>query len=177
MNNGTIEASFEQVKAGLQVSPEQASLAAQRMQAVNLDEVVSETIHIKLFRYKDEPLFDDDGNPFCDEQGKQYVGRVAAGTRTAKIKNIVPVDAYNEAIALYSGFEGGIPNKEQLDAMANLILECWKISEPFMTKQALREGLDGERLMALFTRFFNKENRPANVSPSPEGSTTPSIEG
>lgn len=173
MNNGTIEATLEQ----LNISPEQAKQAAQAMQAVNMDEVTNETIHVKLFRYKNEPLFDDDGSPFCDEEGKQYVGRVAAGTRTAKIKNIVPVDAYNEAISLMSGFTGGMPGKEQLDAMTDLVLRCWQISEPFMTKKMLLDAIDGERVIALFMRFFNRESRPSNANPSPDGSTTPSVEG
>jgi hypothetical protein len=172
MNNGTIEASFEQMKSGLQSSPEQARQAAQAMQAVNLDEVTNETILVKLLRYKEEPVFYDDGNPFCDEDGKQYMSRVSAGTRTAKIKNIVPVDAYHQAISISNGFSGGVPGKEQLDAMTDLVLECWRISEPFMTKKMLREGVDGERIMALFTRFFNKENPPSNASPSAEGNIT-----
>ena len=133
MNNGTIEATLEQMN----ISPEQIKQASQAMQAVNMDEVINETIHVKLFHYKNEPVLDDDGNAFCDEDGKQFIGRVVAGTRTAKIKNIVPVDAYNQAISLMSGFSGGMPSKEQLDSMTDLVLRCWQISEPFMTKKML----------------------------------------
>jgi hypothetical protein len=164
MNNGTIEASFQELK---QV-PTQTRM-------VNKDEVLNETILVGVYRYKDEPLFDDDGEPFCDENGTQYVGRVAAGMRTAKIKNIVPVDSYHEALAVMDGFEGGMPNKEQIDHMTELVLQCWQISEPFMTKKMLREGVDGDRVMVLFTRFFNRENPPSNVSPSQEGNITPEV--
>jgi hypothetical protein len=163
MNNGTIEADFKQLKA----SPKQ-----QVPSAVNMDEVNRETIHVTVLLYKDEPLFDDEGNPFCDEQGNQYTGRVLAGSRTAKIKNIVPTDSYHEAIAISSGFDGGMPNKEQLDQMTDMVLGCWQISEPFMTKKALREGVSGDHIMALFTRFFNQGNLPSNVSPSQDGNIT-----
>jgi hypothetical protein len=147
MDNATIEATLEQMKQ------------APRVQAVNMDEVNRETIHVKLHIYKDIPLVDDDGNPFCDEQGNQYMGREVVGTRTAKIKNIVPVDAYHEAIEVSKGFvQGQMPNEEQLDQMAEMVLKCWQISEPFMTKKALREGVNGDRIMALFTRFFNQES-------------------
>jgi|SRR6185295_7771938 len=163
MNNGAIEASFQELKA----SPKQ-----QVPQAVNMDEVLNEVIHVKIFHYREYGITDDEGNPFLDEQGMQYMGREVAGTRTAKIKNIVPVDAYHEAIEVMNGFEGGMPSKDQLDHMTELVLKCWQISEPFMTKKALRESMDGDRIMALFTRFFNRENPPQNTNPSTEGSTT-----
>jgi len=163
MNNGTIEADFKQLKA----SPKQ-----QVPSAVNMDEVNRETIHVTVLLYKDEPLFDDEGEPFCDENGNQHVGRVLSGSRTAKIKNIVPTDSYHEAIEISNGFAGGMPNKEQLDQMTDMVLGCWQISEPFMTKRALREGVNGDYIMALFGRFFNQESLPSNASPSTGGSTT-----
>lgn len=177
MNNGKLEEIDKLVEDMRKVSPEQIAQAAQAMQAVNLDEVTNETIHIKLFLYKDEPVVDDDGNPFCDEQGHQYTSRVVKGTRTAKIKNIVPVDVYNEAIALISTFIDDTPNKEQLDTMADLVLRCWQLSEPFMTKKMLIGSIDGERIMALFTRFFSKGNPPQNANPLPDGNTTPENAG
>jgi hypothetical protein len=166
MNNGTIEASFNQMKQ------------APRVQAVNMDEINRETIHVKLHIYKDIPLYLDDGTPFCDEQGNQLMGREVVGTRTAKIKNIVPTDAYHEAIEISSGFvKGQRPNADQLDQMTDMVLKCWQISEPFMTKKALREGVNGDRIMALFTRFFTQENPPSNTSPSHGSSTTPNEQG
>src|SRR2546423_304119 len=174
---GSVEASFEKMKQmqhvqAVQVSPDQAKQAAQRVQAVNMDEVNREVIHVKVLCYRDVPLTDDDGNPFCDEAGKQYMGREVAGTRTARIKNIAPIDVYSQAIAIADGFQGGMPSREQMDTMTDLILQCWQISEPFMTRKDLVEGVDGERLLALFARFFNKENPPSNASPSVGGNTT-----
>jgi hypothetical protein len=177
MNNGNLAQIDALVDDMRRISPEQAKQAVQAMQAVNMDEVLNETIHVKLFHYKQEPVFDDDGNPFCDEEGKQFIGRVTAGTRTAKIKNIVPVDAYNQAISLMSGFTGGMPGKEQLDSMTDLVLRCWQISEPFMTKKMLLDSIDGERVIALFMRFFNRESPPSNTSPSHADNITQSAEG
>lgn len=161
MHNGTIEASFEQSKHAPKV--------------VNRDEVTSETMHIQLFCYKEEPLVLDDGTPFLDEKGKQRVGRVSAGTRTAKIKNIAPIDMYTQALGIFDQLEGAqlsSINKEQLESITDLILQCWQISEPFMTKEMLREGIDGLRLIELFTRFFNRENPQSNASPSADGNIT-----
>lgn len=177
MNNGKLEEIDKLVDDMRRISPEQAKQAAQAMQAVNMDEVTNETIHIKLFHYKKEPVFDDDGNPFCDEEGKQHIARVVAGTRTARIKNIVPVDAYNQAISLMSGFTGGMPSKDQLDTMTDLVLKCWQISEPFMTKKMLMDSIDGERVIALFMRFFNRESPPSSASLSQDVSTTQNTEG
>lgn len=129
------------------------------VQAVNLDEVTNETIAVKIANYKNEPLTDDEGNPFCDENGKQRIGRVVSGTRTAKIRNIVPIDVYNEAMGLSQSMKGGAPGKEQMETMAELVLKVWKISEPFMTTAMLRESIDGLSIIALFTRFFNQGNR------------------
>lgn len=166
MNNGTIEASFEQAK--------------QAPKVVNADEVVRETMYIQLFCYKDEYLLMDNGEPFLDREGNQRVGRVVAGTRTAKIKNIAPIDVYTQAMSLFSDLGSNSLNdltKEQLDGMTDLILECWKISEPWMTKEELREGIDGIRLMEVFTRFFFQESQPQNTSPSQEGGTTKKRKG
>jgi len=164
MNNGTVEASFEQAKAP---------------KVVNRDEVTREMMHIPLSIYKDEPLTLDDGTPFLDEKGNQYIGRVVAGTRTAKIKNIAPIDLYTRAVAMFDGVEAGFSinklTKEQLDSMTDMLLECWKISEPFMTKEMLREGIDGLHLIEIFTQIFFRMSPPSSSSPSPDASTTQSV--
>lgn len=162
-SNGTIEASFEQAKRAPKI--------------VNADEAVGEIMHIPLSIYKNVALTLDDGTPFCDEEGKPYMGRVVAGTRTAKIKNIAPIDLYTRAIAMFDGIDGGVSlnrlSKEQLDSMTDMLLECWKISEPFMTKDMLREGIDGLHLIEIFSQIFFRMSPPSNISPLPEGSTTP----
>lgn len=169
MTNATVEASFEQQK--------QASKAPK---VVNKDEVTSETMHITLFCYKEEPLLLDDGTPFLDEKGTQRMGRTSAGTRTAKIKNIAPIDMYTQALGIFDQIEGlhlSSIRPEQLDKISDLILACWQISEPFMTKDMLREGMDGLGLIELFTRFFLKENPPSKSNPSQDGNITQSTVG
>lgn len=162
MNNGTIEASFKQMK--------------QAPQVVNSDEVANKTMHIPLSIYKNEALTLDDGTPFCDEKGNQYMGRVVVGTRTAKIKNIAPIDLYTRAIAMFDGIEVGVAlnklSKEQLDGMTDMLLECWKISEPFMTKEMLREGIDGLHLIEIFSQIFFRMSPPSSSNPSQDGSIT-----
>jgi hypothetical protein len=169
MNNGTIEADFKQLKA----SPEQPKQAPR---VVNSDEVTNEVIPIRLSIYKNEPLILDDGTPFCDEHGNQHMGRTVVGTRTAKILNIAPIDLYTRAIAMFDGIEGGVSlnklSKEQLDSLTDMLLECWRISEPFMTKDALREGVDGIRMIELFTQVFFKGSPQSSDNPSQDGSIT-----
>src|SRR5271169_5833215 len=149
--NGT-EVAFQRFKQA-----KETNMPKQAPKVVNADEVVRETMHIPLFCYRDEPLVMDDGTPFLDRQGNQRIGRVLAGTRTAKIKNIAPIDVYTQAMEVFGGLEKISINslsKEQTDGMIDLILECWTISEPWMTKEELREGIDGIRLMEVFSRFF-----------------------
>jgi len=153
--NGT-EAAFKRLKQA-----REANMPVQAPKVVNADEVVRETMHIQLFCYKDEPLVMDNGEPLLDKQGNQRVGRVEAGTRTAKIKNIAPIDVYTQAMTIFSNLESASLNslsKEQIDSMVDLILQCWQISEPWMTKEELTEGIDGLRLINLFTRFFFQES-------------------
>lgn len=166
MNNGTIEASFEQAK--------------QAPKVVNADEVTSATLEIPVFCYEDTPLFLDNGKPFLDKDGNQRMGRVSIGTRTAKIKVIAPINVYTKAMTVFSGLETNSLNnldEKQLNSVADLVLECWQISEPFMTKDDLKAGIDGLRLMEVFTRFFFQESQPQNTSPSQEGGTTKKRKG
>lgn len=145
------------------VSPEQAQEAMKSLQAVNLDEVVNEVIAVKVRYYKEQAVLDDEGQPFCDEEGQPLKYR-RAGTRTAYIQNIVPVDIYAQSIAIANGFQGGIPGSEQINAMGDIVLKIWQISEPFMThKMLIEEGIDGEVVMSLFMRFFDKVIRPQSA--------------
>jgi hypothetical protein len=133
--------------------------AMQAIRAVNLDELVTETILVKVRCYKKEPVVDDDGEPVCDDDGQPLTYRKAS-MRTAHIQNIVPVDIYAEALSISQGFQGGMPTKEHINAMGDMVLKIWQISEPFMTRKMLiEEGIDGDVVMALFTRFFDKMNR------------------
>lgn len=132
--------------------------ALRAVQAVNLDEVTTETIVVKIPSYKNELVTDDDGNPVCDENGQQFTCRVVAGHRTAKIRNIVPIDVYNEAMGIHASLSDR-PGLEQMEKMAEMVLRVWKISEPFMTMKMLQESIDGLAILNLFTRFFNRGNR------------------
>lgn len=163
MNNGTVEASFQELKQG------------QAPKVVNADEVIQETMKIKLFCYEDEPIFLDDGKPLLDRQGNQRIGRTCIGTRTAKIKRITPIDVYTRALTVFGGNETlslEHLTQEQLDTMADLILECWKISEPWMTKDELRAGIDGIQLMEVFGNFFFQGSPPQSTRALPDSSTT-----
>jgi hypothetical protein len=143
-------------------SEEQLETVMQSLELANPDEVTNEVIDVRVRFYRDEPVLDDSGNPFCDEKGHPFTYR-RAGMRTAHIQNIVPVNVYARSIAISEGFAGGTPTAEQVEAMGDLVHQVWKISEPFMTRKMLiEEGIDGDVVFGLFMRFFAKLNRPLN---------------
>jgi|SRR3989442_2633782 len=137
-------------------------------QAVNLDEVTIEIIPVKFREYKEEPLCYDDGEPLLDEQGKPRMRRVPK-LRTARIQNLVPTDAYHHAMKLN---DQGISEAEGMAIMEDLVLEVWRVSEPWMERKELTEGIDLPVVTELFTRFFEHVNRPLSISPLPGDSTT-----
>ena len=125
--------------------------------AVNLDEVVIETIAVKIRHYKDEDATDDEGNPVLDERGHPYKNRRPV-VRTARISSMVPMNIYNEMIALEGKIDKADVSK-QMDTMFQTVLKIWKISEPWMTADMLRDGLDFPVIVKLFRLFFDKAVR------------------
>lgn len=141
--NGTIE-----------ITPEQTQAAMEVLGAVNLDEVTNEIVRVKIRYYKEVDMVDDDGEPLLDEDNKPLKRRKVS-TRTAEILNFVPLPIYSRMQGLRDKLTGG-DTELQIDTMTDLVLAVWKLSEPWMTREKLCEGLDFSALGALFTRFFNE---------------------
>lgn len=142
-------------------------------QAVNLDEVAVEIIPVKFREYEEEALCYDDGAPLLDSQGNQRMRRVPR-LRTALIQNLVPVDAYHHAMQL-QGME--VSEAEGIEIMTSLVLEVWQISEPWMERKELTEGIDLPVITELFTRFFTQANQLPGGNPLPAENTTHGEEG
>ncbi len=140
---------------GIHITQEQAQAAMQTMKAVNLDEVMIEVVTVKVRHYKEETITDDDGNPLLDGQGKPLTYRVPK-TRTAHIQSMVPVDIYHKVMALNNQ---SLSANEMVDAMTDIVLEIWRITEPWMDRKTLIEGLDFEGIAALSERFFDRLNQ------------------
>lgn len=138
----------------IQISPEQARDAMQHMKAVNLDEVMIEIIPIRLRYYKEEAVKDDEGNPIPGKDGNPLTYRVPK-TRMAHIQSMVPVDIYHKVMALNNQ---KLSADETINAMADIVLEIWQITEPWMDRKALIEGIDFEGIAALAERFFDRLN-------------------
>jgi hypothetical protein len=150
-NNGTIDV------GGMPISPEQAQAAMDSMRAVNLDEVMIEVITVKVRHYKEEAIVDDEGNPLLDGHGSPLMYRVPK-TRTARIQSLVPVDIYHKAMALQNQNTSA---SGMINAMTDVVLEIWQITEPWMDRKTLVEGVDFEGIAALAERFFDKLNHPS----------------
>ncbi len=146
--------------SGVQIDIKQVRQQA-RIAMVNADEVTTETLHVEVREFVDEPVLRNDGTPLLDKQGKSRMYRKFAGTRTAHILNHVPIDIYAEGTALQGSGVGTQAGKEQINMMGDIVWKIWIISEPWMEKdELLRGGIDGEKVIELFTLFFDRMNRP-----------------
>lgn len=136
-----------------EITPEELEQAQDLLEAVNLDEVTIEVVRVKVREYKLVDALDDDGEPILDDDGKPLKYRKAV-TRTAHIQNFVPLPIYNKMISLQQEMRSNGPEK-QLPLMTGLVLDVWKVSEPWMTTEKLNNGLDFSAIGALFQLFFN----------------------
>lgn len=141
-----------------EITPEELEHARDLLEAVNLDEVTIEVIKVKIREYKLVDALDDDGEPILDDDGKPLKYRRAT-TRTAHIQNFVPLPIYNKMISLQQEMRSNGPEK-QLPLMTELVLDVWKVSEPWMTIEKLNNGIDFSAIGALFKIFFNESRLP-----------------
>lgn len=128
--------------------------ALDQLSAVNLDEVVLESYAVKVRVYKEVDILDDDGQPVLDDNGQPLKSR-RAGLRTAQIHSMVPMSIYNEMLALDQKLSKSDP-AQSFNLMADTVLKIWKISEPWMTKEKLLEGVEAPYILKLFRIFFAK---------------------
>jgi hypothetical protein len=107
------------------------------------------------------------------EAGKREDGtsiiRRRISQRTTEIGSYVPMKVFHRMMAsqgkikqfqkLANGKgEASIEDQQQmLDWMAKQVLEVWKLTEPDMTEDALVEGLDFQKILALFQSFFGDQ--------------------
>jgi hypothetical protein len=131
-----------------------ALAALDQISAVNLDEVTIESYAVKVRVYKDVDVLDDEGEPVLDAQGKPLKSR-KPGLRTACIHSMVPMSIYNEMMSLDQKLDKADP-AQSLDLMVDVVLKVWKISEPWMDKKTLTEGVESPYIIKLFRIFFAK---------------------
>jgi hypothetical protein len=128
--------------------------ALDQISAVNLDEVTIESYAVKVRVYKEVDVLDDEGEPVLDGQGKPFKSR-KPGLRTAHIHSMVPMSIYNEMMSLDQKLDKADP-AQSLDLMVDVVLKIWKISEPWMDKKTLLEGVESPYIIKLFRIFFAK---------------------
>jgi len=139
------------------------------LDAVNLDEVAPPPVRVPIVEYVTEPLLDGAGQPLKGPDGKPRVRRRAT-RRIAVIETFVPLDIYDRMLASRQrvevlrrakrdGPDGDEANRQGLNWMAEQVLAVWELTEPDMTLDRLRRGLDLSLVPRLFRRFFNQELR------------------
>lgn len=130
--------------------------ALTQLQSVNLDEVSNEAVRVKVAEWKEEEILDSDGHPLLDEEGKP-LRRRRITSRIAEIYDLVPLPLYNKMIKMRDQItKGQIAQSDAIEPMGDCVLEVWKLSEPWMTKERLMQSVPGDIIAALFVRFFNK---------------------
>lgn len=129
----------------------QAEQALEMVQAVNLDEVDIEDIEVAFVEYEE----------VTDKGGRK---RHKAHKRTAYISTYVPMRLLNKMLAsqrkaqtLKKRVDAGqleVDEDPMMVWISRQVFEVWKLSEPDMTYERFEKGLDLEKVMGLFGRFF-----------------------
>lgn len=125
----------------------------------NLRQLLPERIEVNLVEYV------EDHDPEVVRAG--FVPQI----RTARISTFVPMKIFHRMLAgrervmrLKQAAEGGESaaiehSAEYMDWVVEMVLDVWKLSEPWMTREALENGLDLDQVMELFERFFGASIR------------------
>lgn len=134
------------------ISAEEAEQAVAQIEAVNLDEMLVRTERIAFRDFVEDEITLPNG---VTHTVRRPVLRYAE----------IGVDALGEAelqaLDLYNRMRSGeLSEVERLREMARCVLAVWKVSEPWMTLDALMEGLGTARVGKVFLLFFNPPSRP-----------------
>ncbi len=145
---------------------------------VNADEVTIRQIPVNFVEWEEGE---------AQQVGKRVIVPRVSFQRTALISDYVPAALYDSFMGMYDDILSimqasrsiseaqeveGQPtqadllsrlNAEQLQKFQSmqyqLVLAVWKLSEPDMDEQRLREGLEEEQVLGLFNHFFSRLSR------------------
>lgn len=117
--------------------------------AVNLDEVVIDDVVVSIVERA--PVQLEDGTEI-----------LKAKVRKATISTYVPMQIFNSMMQTYSPIAQAEP-AERLRWVAEQVLAVWKLTEPQMTLDRLVNGLDFDKISALFAHFFADQLRRQNA--------------
>jgi hypothetical protein len=129
--------------------PETVSAAQAAMDAVNLDELVAPVVHVAIMEHVPRTVTLPDGS-----EGTRYT----LTKRIAELTLFPNVDTQLKAIA-FSQQRRELDQAAQVEQMLKLLLEVWRESEPDMTLERLRGGLDVWRISKLFQMLFTPPSR------------------
>lgn len=160
-----------------------------RAMIVNADEVVIRQIPVNFVEWEEGE---------AQQVGKRVIVPRVSFQRTALISDYVPAALYDAFMAMYddilavmqasrsiSAAQDATEPASQADLLSQLsaeqlqkfqamqyqlVLAVWKLSEPDMDEARLREGLEEEQVLGLFTHFFSrlsrqKKGRAKNAAP------------
>lgn len=162
---------------------------------VNADEVTIRQIPINFVEW-------EEGEP--QQVGKRTIISRQSFQRQALISDYVPASLYDTFMAMYDDMQVIVQaNRSASEAAAAegeevqptllkrlsaehlqkfqalqyaLVLAVWKLSEPDMDEQRLREGLEEEQVLALFNHFFSRLSRQKKSKAKNGASTSPANE-
>lgn len=117
--------------------------------ALDLDEVVTQVYQIAFTEYVPGEIEGPDGPETA------YLPKV----RHAKIANLVNMIVWDQYWSLNEQLQQKDDPTARFGAMCELVLAVWRESEPNMTLERLRKGLDLAVVQALFFRFFPRAQR------------------
>jgi hypothetical protein len=163
--------------AALTQQQQQATTFLESVESVNLEEVTTGVVRVFIEDTRLVPLSATD-NPLDEDPDRPGYKRVPH-PRIAEIRNYVPMRVFNRMLATRAkvmkerkAYQTALAQGDEDDATADPIVEwmldqvlaVWKLSEPSMTKDRLLDGLEFEKVSALFSRFFGKLLKRAQES-------------
>jgi hypothetical protein len=139
----------------LGLTPEQVEDATRAIEVVNLDELLVETISVKIIENEayDAEGYDDGGN-------KIKVRHFRPVVRQVELRADVPSSVQMVALGLRNMVANGATAEERIRGMVACVLAQWQLTEPDMTSKRLIQGLGAERITKLFTQLFSQASRP-----------------
>lgn len=137
------------------LTPEQQQEAVEQINAVNLDELLVDTITVKIndrIPYKATGYDETTGE-------KITVIRFKPNVRDVELEASAPMYVQLKALALQREMKK-LDTHTRLQRTAECVLEVWRLTEPDMTLARLVKGLGIEQIAKLFNVFFNQASRP-----------------
>lgn len=129
---------------------------------IDLEETAPLPVAVTFNEWVEEPVLDEHGKTQRRPDGSPIV-HMHRVSRRALIETFVPMDLFLKMMASREAFTktksvdpaGKAASQEATLAwVGKQVLNVWQLTEPDMTEERLRRGLNFKQVYGLFTRFF-----------------------